>query len=189
MLAIFDSIFITTASVTFSLPLLSSYWQVQIHVKIQLLMKIQAKIQIQIQNNGHPGLGAPPPLPVAVAAHTNLSQRLNMVQFIFCLFLQHFRYGSCYLCPFLVLYFLMHLFHVAVACFINKIAHHVLFLVNATSKCVLFWPFEYQVDSVSHHREIYIRGPPKTLGNIFIFSILIFTSISIKSPLVDSGFQ
>ena len=85
MLAIFDSIFITTASVTFSLPLLSSYWQVQRHVKIQIEMKIQAKIQLQIQNNGHPGLGAPPPVPVAVAAHTNISQRLNMVQFIFCL--------------------------------------------------------------------------------------------------------
>ena len=85
MLAIFDSIFITTASVTFSLPLLSSYWQVQVHVKIQIEMKIQAKIQLQIQNNGHPGLGAPPPVPVAVAAHTNISQRLNMVQFIFCL--------------------------------------------------------------------------------------------------------
>ena len=85
MLAIFDSIFITTASVTFSLPLLSSYWQVQVHVKIQIEMKIQAKIEIQIQNNNNPGLGAPPPVPVAVAAHTNISQRLNMVQFTFCL--------------------------------------------------------------------------------------------------------
>ena len=116
MLAIFDSIFITTASVTFSLPLLSSYWQVQVHVKIQIEMKIQAKIEIQIQNNNNllssywkvqvhvkiqielkiqakieiriqnnnnPGLGAPPPLPLAVAAHTNISERLNMVQFIF----------------------------------------------------------------------------------------------------------
>ena len=96
MLAIFDSIFITTASVTFSLPLLSSYWQVQIHVKIQLLMKIQAKIQIQIQNNGHPGLGAPPSVPVAVAAYTNLSQWLDMVQFIFVVeFLQQFLYFRC----------------------------------------------------------------------------------------------
>merc|ERR1719507_1027428 len=31
MLAVFDSIFITTASITFSLPLLSNYWQAWVH--------------------------------------------------------------------------------------------------------------------------------------------------------------
>ena len=43
MLAVFDSIFITTASVTFSLPLLSNYWQVfiiYISISIDLNMAI-----------------------------------------------------------------------------------------------------------------------------------------------------
>ena len=40
MLAVFDSIFITTASVTFSLPLLSNYWQVFIYLSISIDLNI-----------------------------------------------------------------------------------------------------------------------------------------------------
>ena len=138
-------------------------------------MKIQAKIQIQIQKNGHLGLGAPPPLPLAVAAHTNISQRLNMVQFIFCLIFVAF---SLFVSVFGVL---MHLFHVVVACFyhpvgndtmmINKIAHYVYFRSMQPPNVFCFDHLENQVDSVSYHWEIYVCGPPKTLGNIFILPI------------------
>ena len=45
MLAVFDSIFITTASVTFSLPLLSNYWQVFI---IYLFISIDLNMAIMM---------------------------------------------------------------------------------------------------------------------------------------------
>ena len=150
------------------------------------------KIQIQIQNNGHLGLGAPPPLPLAVAAHTNISQRLNMVQFIFCLIFAAF---SLFVSVFGVL---MHLFHVVVACFyhpvgkdtmmINKIAQYAYFRSMQPPNMFCFDHLKIRSTvSVTIERYMSVVHPRHWVTSSSCQSLK-FNNISIKSPLVNIGF-
>ena len=84
MLAIFDCIFITMASATFSLPLISSYWQVVFLLQIVTKLNTNVDILLTIWNNielyciqfwGHPYLCI---LKIPVALVNSVSLLFNL---------------------------------------------------------------------------------------------------------------